>query len=305
MTADSFALLPPGIDLQRPQMSASADGHRRRQSPARRGRAGLRAPGDPTMPTAQDPQRGRQAARPARLDGHQSDARGLPRPVRDPRPEPARGTGQGVGAHPRGRMRSRPASRRGWRLRLPGPGTDQLFSARGWISAETATVPPRTRVQEPCTRPAPPPPRDQGHPRRTPPSSRLPHPWVRPDLGRPHAYMTRTDRLFDPSVGGGALLDLGVYPAALAWLLLGRPVRQRRPRRFGHGGRRHHRRAVRRGRGPQLSWCVLHHAGGGPADAGRRRHRAHRVDRRQQRRARPRGLQRDQGGRPLARSLGP
>lgn len=33
----------------------------------------------------------------------------------------------------------------------------------------------------------------------------------------------RDVRVFDAAVGGGALLDLGVYPATLAWLLLGRP----------------------------------------------------------------------------------
>jgi predicted dehydrogenase len=45
---------------------------------------------------------------------------------------------------------------------------------------------------------------------------------VRIDLSHRFEYDPR-HRLFDPEVGGGALLDLGVYPAALAWLLLGRP----------------------------------------------------------------------------------
>jgi predicted dehydrogenase len=31
-------------------------------------------------------------------------------------------------------------------------------------------------------------------------------------------------RVFDPALGGGSLLDLGVYPAHLAWLLLGPPM---------------------------------------------------------------------------------
>ena len=34
-----------------------------------------------------------------------------------------------------------------------------------------------------------------------------------------------TDRLFDLSVGGGALLDLGVYPLHFVWDLLGKPSR--------------------------------------------------------------------------------
>jgi predicted dehydrogenase len=32
-----------------------------------------------------------------------------------------------------------------------------------------------------------------------------------------------THRLYDLAVGGGALLDLGIYPATFAWLFLGRP----------------------------------------------------------------------------------
>jgi predicted dehydrogenase len=45
---------------------------------------------------------------------------------------------------------------------------------------------------------------------------------VRADLSR-HFDYDPTHRLFDLGAGGGALLDLGVYPATVAWLFLGRP----------------------------------------------------------------------------------
>lgn len=45
---------------------------------------------------------------------------------------------------------------------------------------------------------------------------------VRADLSKIFDYDPR-GRLFDLEVGGGALLDLGVYPVTLAWLILGPP----------------------------------------------------------------------------------
>jgi predicted dehydrogenase len=45
---------------------------------------------------------------------------------------------------------------------------------------------------------------------------------VRADLSRRFEYAPQ-HRLFDLAAGGGALLDLGVYPANFAWLVLGRP----------------------------------------------------------------------------------
>ena len=45
---------------------------------------------------------------------------------------------------------------------------------------------------------------------------------VHAELSSAHPYMP-SDRLFDPGAGGGALLDLGIYPAHFAWLFLGAP----------------------------------------------------------------------------------
>jgi predicted dehydrogenase len=45
---------------------------------------------------------------------------------------------------------------------------------------------------------------------------------VHADLSHSFPY-DPTHRLYDLSVGGGAMLDLGVYPATFAWLFLGRP----------------------------------------------------------------------------------
>ena len=47
---------------------------------------------------------------------------------------------------------------------------------------------------------------------------------VQGDLGVDRPY-DETDRLFDPAQGGGALLDLGVYPVSFAQYLLGAPDR--------------------------------------------------------------------------------
>jgi predicted dehydrogenase len=47
---------------------------------------------------------------------------------------------------------------------------------------------------------------------------------VHADLSRRFEYDPK-HRLYDLAAGGGALLDLGVYPATFAWLFLGRPDR--------------------------------------------------------------------------------
>ena len=45
---------------------------------------------------------------------------------------------------------------------------------------------------------------------------------VHADLGFP-VQTDPTDRLLDPALGGGALLDMGIYPLTLAHLVLGEP----------------------------------------------------------------------------------
>lgn len=46
----------------------------------------------------------------------------------------------------------------------------------------------------------------------------------------------RSPRHFDPALGGGALLDLGVYPVAMAFWLFGQPLRSTPCLRFGPTG---------------------------------------------------------------------
>ncbi len=54
-------------------------------------------------------------------------------------------------------------------------------------------------------------------------------------LGIPVEFDAR-HRLFDPALGGGALLDLGVYPLSLALRLMGRPTRVTSQAVFGRTG---------------------------------------------------------------------
>jgi len=64
-------------------------------------------------------------------------------------------------------------------------------------------------------------------------------------IGTPRTLMTDfgfraefdpTSRLFDPQLGGGTLLDLGVYPITLAYWLFGRPVDIRAMANLGETG---------------------------------------------------------------------
>lgn len=55
------------------------------------------------------------------------------------------------------------------------------------------------------------------------------------DFGFPFPY-DPAHRLFDPALGGGSLLDLGVYPVSLASMLLGEPDRVTATGRIGETG---------------------------------------------------------------------
>lgn len=58
---------------------------------------------------------------------------------------------------------------------------------------------------------------------------------VKADFGFPAIFDPKS-RLFDPALGGGALLDIGIYPAFLAYLILGKPQHIAAAASFGKSG---------------------------------------------------------------------
>jgi predicted dehydrogenase len=55
------------------------------------------------------------------------------------------------------------------------------------------------------------------------------------DFGFPAVFEPQS-RLFDPALGGGALLDIGIYPAFLAYLILGKPQHIAAASSYGKSG---------------------------------------------------------------------
>lgn len=58
---------------------------------------------------------------------------------------------------------------------------------------------------------------------------------IKADFGFRAPFEAAT-RLFDPALGGGSLLDIGIYPVFLSWLILGQPARIKAMARLGPTG---------------------------------------------------------------------